>query len=122
MYLSVGGNGCPHCSLQLLVAPVTATPRTLCNHSNDLFLSRFSQLPAPLLRQQTSTLTALVKETAPHSSRTSSAVIKHDHAELNEYYKNTINATVIDTKERWVSEELAIHLMTEKYISNSKRW
>jgi hemerythrin superfamily protein len=61
-----------------------------------------------------------------------SDVVKHDHAELKDFYGKIINATDDDSKVRWqnqftwelarhsVGEELVVYPAMEKHMSNGK--
>jgi hemerythrin-like domain-containing protein len=60
-------------------------------------------------------------------------VITHDHAELDEYYNNILNATDNDAKVRWqnqftwelarhsIAEEIVVYPALEKYVQDGKR-
>ena len=60
-------------------------------------------------------------------------VITHDHAELDEYYHNILNAKDKDTKVRWqnqfvwelarhsIAEELVVYPAMEKFVQNGKQ-
>jgi hemerythrin superfamily protein len=59
-----------------------------------------------------------------------SDVVKHDHRELEQFYKNILNATDDETKTRWqnqftwelarhsVSEELVVYPAMEKHLGD----
>jgi hypothetical protein len=93
-------------------------PRRLDVTTSILPLSQ-SRFQSTLSQDTVNKANAATANMSSANAGTVSAAIKHDHAELKEYYNNILSATDTDSKIRWQNQftwELARHSIGEELV------